>query len=101
MKIKKGDQILITKGKDKGRKGKVSKVLLKTNKIIVDGLNLKKKHIKPKKSGEKGQIIEMSFPLAVANVKFWCSGCQKGVRISYKTEKGKKHRICQKCKQTI
>ncbi|MDD5606300.1 MAG: 50S ribosomal protein L24 [Candidatus Pacebacteria bacterium] len=101
MKIKKGDQVLVTKGKDKGRKGKVVKILSKTNKIIVDGLNLKKKHVKPKKSGEKGQIIEMSFPFSVSNVKFWCAVCQKGVRINYKIDKDKKYRICQKCKKSI
>ncbi len=97
MKIKKGDQVLVIKGKDKGRKGKIVKALPKTNKVVIDGLNLRKKHIKPKKSGEKGQIIEFAFPLAAANVKLFCPSCQKAVRVG----SNKKQRICQKCKQPI
>ncbi len=101
MKIKKEDQVLIIKGKDKGRKGKIMKVLPEKNQIVIDGLNLKKKHVKPKKSGEKGQIVQIPCPLAASSVKFLCSNCQKPSRIGYKIEKKKKYRICQKCKQTI
>ncbi len=101
MKIKKGDQILIIKGKDKGRKGKIVRVNPDNKKIVVEGLNLRKKHVKPKKQGEKGQIVEIAYPLPAANVKLLCPSCQKATRVGYKLDKDKKYRICQKCKQTI
>ena len=101
MKIHKNDQVLIISGKDKGRKGKVLKVFPKKGRILVDGINLHKKNVKPKKEGEKGQIIQVSFPLTISNVKLICSKCKKATRIGYKITKGKKYRICKKCGQEI
>ncbi len=101
MKIHKGDQVLVISGKDKGRKGKVLKVFPKKGRILVDGINLHKKNVKPKKEGEKGQIIQISFPLAISNVKLICPKCKKATRIGYKIAKGKKYRICKKCSQEI
>jgi len=69
MKIKKGDQVLIISGKDRVRKGKVLKVFPKEEKILVEGINLHKKHIRPKKEGEKGQIIQIPSPLDISDVK--------------------------------
>lgn len=97
MKIKKGDTVLITSGKDKGKKGKVIKAFPKTEKLIVEGANVRKKHLKPKKSGEKGQIVSMSMPFHVSNVKIICLKCGKSVRVGYKTEGEKKFRVCKKC----
>ncbi len=108
MKIRKNDQVLIISGKDKGRRGKVIKVLPKERKIVVEGINLRKKHIKPKRSGEKGQIIEVPVSLDISNAKFICQKCKKATRLGYKIEglpagrQGKnKYRICKKCKQEI
>jgi len=67
MKLKKGDNVLILAGKDKGKKGKIIRSLPKLNKIIVEGINIVKKSQKPKKSGEKGQIISISMPIHVSN----------------------------------
>ena len=69
MKIKKGDIVTIITGKDKGKKGKIVRVLLKVNKVIVEGLNMTKKHQRPKKSGEKGMMLDIAMPIHASNVK--------------------------------
>jgi large subunit ribosomal protein L24 len=97
MKIKKNDTVLIISGKDKGKKDKVLQVFPKENRILVARVNLRKKHQKPRKSGEKGQIIQMPGPIHISNVKLICSKCGKAVRTGYKFEAKKKERICKKC----
>ena len=69
MKIKKGDNVRILAGKDKGKKGKVVRVLVSANKVIVEGINMNKKHQRPRKSGEKGTMINMAMPIHASNVK--------------------------------
>jgi len=106
MRIKKGDQVLIISGKDRARKGRVLKIFPKEGKILVEGINLHKKHIRPKKEGEKGQIIQIPSPLDISDVKLICSKCKKATRVGYKLiklESGQetKARICKKCGQEI
>lgn len=101
MKIRKGDSVIIISGKDKLKKGKVLKVFPKENKILVEGLNLRKKHIKPKKSGEKGQTIQISIPVNAANVKLICPKCNQAARIGCKIIGKNKFRTCKKCSQEI
>ena len=112
MKLKKGDNVLIISGKDKGRTGKVMKAFPKELKILVEGINLKKKHVRPKRNGEKGQIVEVPAPLNASNVKIVCPKCGKATRVGFTIEKvtqqgesrqGRdiKKRICKKCKQSI
>lgn len=101
MKIKKGDQVLIISGKDRGRKGNVLKVFPKEGKILVEGINLRKKHFRPRKEGEKGEILKIPAPFPVSNIKLICSKCGKPTRIGYKIEEGKKYRICKKCQEKI
>jgi large subunit ribosomal protein L24 len=69
MKLKKGDNVIVITGKDKGKSGKIAKVLVKDNKVIVDGLNMMKKHQRPRKSGETGSVISVSMPIHASNVK--------------------------------
>lgn len=101
MKVKKGDQVLIISGKDKGKQGKILTSFPEREKITVEGINLRKKHMRPKKSGEKGQIINLPGPIAVSNVKIICSKCGKATRVGYKLLENKKYRICKKCSQEI
>jgi large subunit ribosomal protein L24 len=101
MKIKKGDTVLILSGKDRSRKGKVLEAFPKESRILVEGMNLRKKHQKPKKSGEKGQIVEMPGPIHISNVKLICPKCGKATRIKYKITEGKRYRICRNCGQEI
>src|SRR3989344_32475 len=101
MKIKKGDNVLIISGKDKGKTAKVLKSFPKERKILVDGVNLKKKHVKPKKQGEKGQVIKIPSPIDASDVKFICPKCSKATRLGYKIINDKKFRVCKKCKSEI
>lgn len=101
MKILKNDTVKITAGKDKGKNGKVLKVFPKKNKILIDGLNLFKKHVKPKKQNQKGEIILVPRPLDVSKVMIICSSCQKATRIGYRIEDNQKTRICKKCQSKI
>ncbi len=101
MKIKKGDNVFIVKGKNKGSKGKVLRVFPAEQKIIVEGMNLRKKHIRPKKQGEKGQMIEQPAPLSVSNVKMICPKCSKPSRFGFTIIGDKKYRVCKSCKGEI
>jgi large subunit ribosomal protein L24 len=101
MKLKKGDTVLVISGKDRGKKGKILKAFPKERRILVEGVNLKRKHQKPRKTGEKGQIIEKPAPISVSNAKLICSKCNKPVRIGYKITGKKKYRICKKCNKQI
>ena len=102
IKIKKGDTVKIMKGKDAGKTAKVVQVLPQDNKLVVEGLNILVKHAKPAKQNEKGQRIEFSAPLNVANVQIICSKCNKVTRVGFQVLKdGKKQRICRKCKEAI
>ena len=84
MKIKKGDNIIIIAGKDKGKTGTVSRTFPKKDFIIVSGLNLKKKHQRPRKSGEKGQIIDIAMPIHISNVMVLDPDIKRPVRIGKK-----------------
>jgi large subunit ribosomal protein L24 len=101
MKIKKGDLVLVISGKYRGKKGKVLRALPKENKVVVEGVNLVKKHLKPRSGREKGEIVTIFAPISVSNVKLLCPNCQKPTRIGFKFENGKKVRICKKCQSVI
>ena len=98
MKIKKGDTVKIIKGKDAGKTGKVLHVFPDVNKLSVEGLNLFKKHARPKKQGEKGEVIQVTRPFSASNAMIVCSSCKKPTRIGSKKEGEKKFRMCRKCK---
>lgn len=101
MKIKKGDNVLIIAGKDKGRTGKVARALPKELKVLVEGINLKRKHVRPRREGEKGQVVDVPAAFDVSNVKLVCPKCSKASRVGYSVAKDSKSRICKKCKQEI
>lgn len=101
MKIIKNDTVLITSGKDRGKKGKVFESFPMEDKVMVEGANLKKKHQKPRKQGEKGQIVMLPGKISVANVKLICPKCGKPARIGFKVTEKNKVRICKKCNQEI
>jgi large subunit ribosomal protein L24 len=101
MKIKKGDTVLIISGKDKGRKAKVLEAFPGQHKITVEGINIVKRHRRPRREREKGQIVEVPKPIDVSNVKLVCPKCGQPARLGYRlTEKGK-YRVCKKCGQEI
>ncbi len=101
MKIKKGDLVKILTGKDKGKTGKVIKAYPKEKKVTVEGLNLYKKHIRPRRQGEKGEIVLIARPIDVSNVALVCPHCHQAIRVGYTFQNGEKKRYCRKCGQVI
>lgn len=97
MKLKKGDIVQVMSGKEKGKRGKISRVYPEDFLLVVEGVNIKKRHRKPTKSGEKGQTIEKQNPIPSSKVQLVCSKCSKAVRIGYRVEGKTKIRICKKC----
>lgn len=102
MKVKKGDNVMIITGKDRGKNGKILNVFPQKNRVVVEGLNLVKKRTKPKKQGEKGQTINIPASLNASNVIIICKNCGKNTRIGYKILEDKnKIRICKKCGEEL
>jgi len=101
MKIKINDQVKISTGKDSGKSGKIVQVFPQDGKVVVEGLNIMKKHLRTRKQGEKGQVIELAAPLRVSNVALICPKCGKTARVGYKLEAGTKKRVCRRCKEVI
>jgi large subunit ribosomal protein L24 len=101
MKIKKGDTVIVISGKDKGRQGKVERVYRKSEKVLIQGINLYKRHIKKNQQMPQGGIVSVPRPLWAAKVMLICPACKKQTRIGYQIEKNKKIRICKKCQSKI
>ncbi len=97
MRIKKGDTVQVLSGNDKGKTGEVLEVMPKTGKIVVKGINIRKKHVKPRKQGEEGGIIPVECSIFAAKVNVVCPKCNKPVKIGYEMDKDKKVRVCKKC----
>lgn len=101
MKLKKGDEIKVTKGKDKGKGGKIDTVLPKIAKVLVLGINEYKRHVKARTQNQKSEIVTITKPLPVSNVMLICPKCHKPTRVGYIIANGEKKRICKKCEQKI
>ena len=95
--IKKDDKVVVISGKDKGKEGKVLSASPKAGKVIVEGVNVASKHMKPRKQGEEGGIIKMETPIYACKVMVVCPKCGKATRVAHKIEDGKKVRVCKKC----
>ncbi len=101
MKIKKDDNVIVVAGKDKGKNGKVIKAIPSSDKVVVEGVNIKKKHMRPRKSGQKGQIVEIAAPVHVSNVMIKDPKTGKPSRIGMKIVGDKKVRISKKSGEEI
>ena len=97
MKVKKGDTVQVLSGNDKGKKGEVLEVIPKDSKVVVKGVNVRKKHIKPRKQGDEGGIISVECAINSSKVNVVCPKCGKPAKIGYKIEKDEKIRVCKKC----
>jgi large subunit ribosomal protein L24 len=101
MKLKKQDEIIVVKGRDKGKRGKIEKVFSKLDMVLVPGLNLYKRHYKSRTQDKPSEIIEITKPFKVSNVALVCPHCHKETRVGYKMENKEKLRICKKCNKKI
>lgn len=100
--LKKGDEIVVLAGKDQGRRGKIQKVLPQTNAVVVEGLNLAKKHAKPTKANPQGGVIDKILPLQISKVMVVCSGCNQPTRFRRdRAADGTMVRICRNCGKTL
>ena len=100
--VKTGDTVIVLSGKDKGRKGKVLAVSPKEGKVIVEKINMVTKHIKPRRMGETGGIVEAEGAMYASKVQVVCPRCNKPTRVGHKVyEDGSKERICKKCGEAL
>lgn len=97
LRIKKGDTVKVMAGKDKGKTGKVLRVFSLEGKAIIEGLNLYKKHSRPKRQGEKGELVEVQRPLRMPNLMPICPSCGKPTRVGSRKDGEKSMRVCRKC----
>lgn len=107
MNIKKGDTVLIITGKDRGKKGTVSRAMPQDNKVIVEGLNIVKKHVRPQGQANQGGVIEKAMPLQVSNTMLICTECGEPTRVGHERrpvgvdQKVRSVRVCKKCHKII
>lgn len=102
MHVKKGDTVMVTTGKDAGKKGKILRVLPRENRVVVEGVNKVKKHQKPSRSLPQGGILKIEAPLNASNVMLICNRCNTPTRVGKKVmENDEKVRTCKKCGETI
>ena len=97
MRIKKGDNVQVLSGNDKGKTGEVLEVIPKDDKIVVKGVNIRKKHVKARKQGDESGIISVECAIPAAKVNVVCPKCGKVTRVGYSVEKDEKVRVCKKC----
>ncbi len=97
MKIRKGDKVKVIVGKDAGKQGKVLLTLKDREKIVVEGVNIVSRHVKPGKVSKEGGIIKIEKPIAVSDVMLVCQKCGKPVRVGFSIAGEKKYRVCKKC----
>ncbi len=100
-KIRKGDMVKVTSGKDRGKTGTVLQVLPRLGRLLVEGVNLRKRHERPQRQGQKGQIVQVSMPINRSNVLVVCPSCKVPQRTARLTSEGKTVRVCRKCKAQL
>lgn len=101
MKFKKGDEVKVTAGKDKGKTGKIEKAFPQKHLVVIAGINMFKRHVKPRDPRKPAGIIDIIKPLAMGKIALVCPKCNQQTRAGYIFEDGKKIRICRKCEQKI
>ena len=100
--VKKNDMVMVIAGKDKGKSGKVTKVFLEKGRLVVESVNMVKRHSRPTRTNTEGGIIEKEAPLAASNVLLLCGSCNKPTRTGMRTlEDGSKARFCKKCNEIV
>ena len=97
MRIHKGDTVIVLQGKDKGKRAEVVRAIPDRDRVILEGVNVAKRHAKPTRATQQGGIIDKEMPIHVSNVALWCNKCG-ATRVGYRfDDDGKKVRICRRC----
>lgn len=100
--VKRGDTVVVISGKDEGKKGEILKVIPKTNRVIVKGVNMITKHVKPSMTNRQGGMVHQEAPVHASNVMLYCTKCNSSTRIAQKVlEDGSKVRVCKHCNETF
>lgn len=97
MHVRKGDTVVVVAGKEKGKKGRVLRLLTKKGRVVVERLAMTKRHTKPSQNNDKGGIVEREGSIELSNVMLWCSKCSAGRRSKAESAEAEKHRLCTKC----
>jgi large subunit ribosomal protein L24 len=101
-KVKRNDLVLVTTGRDRGKTGEVRRVIPREERVVVQGVNLRKRHMRPRTMGQQAGIIEFEAPIHWSNVKVICRACNKPTRIAFRfRDDGQKVRVCKNCSQDI
>lgn len=95
--IKKNDNVVVISGSDRGKRGKVLFIDRKKGKIVIEGINKKKKFVRPSQENPKGGVISLEFPVHISNVAYFCDKCKKGVKLGMQIKNDDKVRVCKKC----
>jgi large subunit ribosomal protein L24 len=102
MKIQKGDQVMVLQGKDKGKKAEVVRAIPDRQKVILEGVNVAKRHAKPTRATQQGGVIDKFMPVHISTVALICKSCDRPTRVGYKVENdGEKVRVCKKCGSSL
>ncbi|MBI2935226.1 MAG: 50S ribosomal protein L24 [Chloroflexi bacterium] len=102
LKVRKGDMVSVTHGKDRGRQGRVQRLLPKDNRVVVEGVNMIRRHARRRPDVRQTGIVSMEAPLPVTNVQLVCPRCNRPARVGFTfLEDGRKVRVCKKCHETI
>lgn len=101
IKIRRGDTVRVLRGRDRGKTGKVLGVVPRHGRVVVEGVSMIFKHIRPRRAGEKGQRVSVAAPIPVANVQFVCPSCKRGARLGIDRRGGDRKRVCKACDTSL
>lgn len=99
--LKVNDNVVVMSGADRGRRGKILKIGSKNGRVIIEGVNKRKKFLRATQENPKGGSVSIEFPINLSNVMIFCDKCKKGVRIGVEMKDNKKVRICRKCGKSL
>jgi large subunit ribosomal protein L24 len=101
LKLKKGDLVVVLTGKDRGKRGKITAAFPRSERVVVEGVNLVKRHQRSRRAGQKGQRVTIAAPIHVSNVQLICPSCRQPARVRIRRAGEKRERICAKCGKAV
>ncbi|MEK7557501.1 MAG: 50S ribosomal protein L24 [Patescibacteria group bacterium] len=101
LRVKTGDTVRVLRGKDRGKKGKILAVFPREERVLVEGISMVFRHVRPRRAGEKGQRVQVAAPVPVSRVQLVCSSCKKGTRVGVRFEGDTRVRFCKQCEAVI